>query len=75
MSAKSIKLMLVFVALQVISACETVRECEPNCPTDEEALAQAGAVRLEAQQVKARVSGKTEEWVHGGAYYHLDGVL
>jgi len=75
LSSNYVKLMLVFVALQVISACETVRECEPNCPTDEEALAQAGAVRLEAQQVKARVSGKTEEWVHGGAYYHLDGVL
>lgn len=75
MSVKYVKLILIVAAAQAILACETVRECAPNCPTDEEALAQAGAVRLQAQQVKARVSEKTEAWVHGGAYYHSDGAL
>lgn len=56
-------------------ACTAVRECPPYCATDEEILAQAGAVRLDAEQVRAHVSGYTEDWIHGGAYYHADGGL
>lgn len=75
MPEKHVKLMLVFIVTLVTAACETMRACAPNCPSDEEALVQAGAVRLTPDQVKARISGKTEDWVRGGAYYHVDGVL
>lgn len=53
-----------------ISACATV-----GGPGDEELLTQAGALRLNGDQVKAHVLGKTEEWIHGGAYYPELGKL
>lgn len=56
-------------------ACTPVRECPPYCATDEEILSQAGAVRLDTEQVRAHVSGSTEDWIHGGAFYHADGRL
>ena len=43
--------------------------------SDEDALTQDGASRLNAAQVKAHVTGKTEEWIHGGGYYLADGEL
>ena len=52
------------------SACTTVGGL-----SDEDALAQDGAVRLNGTQVKTHVTGKTEEWVHGGGYYLADGEL
>lgn len=52
------------------SACVTV-----SGTSDEEALTLAGATRLNPAQVKAQVSGKTEEWDHGGGYYMEDGKL
>ncbi|MCP4984249.1 MAG: hypothetical protein GY935_27555 [Gammaproteobacteria bacterium] len=67
-------LLLAFVLL--LSGCETVPTCMgSDCPSDEELLARTGAVRLTPDQVKTHVSGKTEEWVHGGAYYLPDGGL
>jgi hypothetical protein len=53
-----------------VSACAT-----PGGISDEDLLLQAGATRLNGEQVKAHVTGKTEEWIHGGAYYLADGVI
>ena len=53
-----------------LAACAT-----SNGISDEEALAAAGAVRLNNSEVKAHLTGKTEEWVHGGAYYQADGKI
>ena len=60
----------------LVSGCEHLQACKGiNCPSDEEILAQAGAVRLTPNQVKRRVLGNTEEWIHGGAYYVREGEL
>lgn len=53
-----------------VSACVTVSGL-----TDEEALTKAGATRLNATQVKAHVTGKSEAWTYGGAYYIAGGQL
>lgn len=53
----------------------TLAACATGGISDEEKLLQAGAVRLDAEQVKSHVSGKTEEWRHGGGYYKEDGSL
>ena len=71
-----LKLMLLLVLALLASACEFIQTCWGiDCPIDEETLVQAGAERLTADQVRARVAGNTEEWTHGGAYYHSDGKL
>lgn len=75
MLSKTFKLLLFILAALVAPACETVRECSPNCLSDEQILAKTGAQRLTPEQVRAHVSGKTEDWIHGGAYYHADGRL
>lgn len=75
MSAIHVKLLLVLAIVLGTAACETPRACGSKCPTDVEILEQEGAVRLTPNQVEAHVSGKTEDWVHGGAYYHPDGKL
>lgn len=49
------------------AACVTVVSL-----TDEESLTKAGATRLNPEQVKAHVTGKTEVWDRGGAYYMED---
>ncbi len=49
--------------------------CEVDCEADEQALAEQGAVRLGRDEVRAYVSDKTEQWTHGGAYYHDSGKL
>ena len=54
-------LTLVFLPLAV-TACAT-------SGPGEEALLQEGAVRLNPDQVRAHVTGKTESWRHGGGYY------
>jgi len=73
---KDLKLMLLLVLTLLASACETIQTCWGiNCPIDEETLVQTGAVRLTSDQVRARVAGNTEEWTHGGAFYHSDGKL
>lgn len=61
--------------LVLVSACTPARECPPYCASDEELLTQAGAVRLTPEQVRTHVSGYTEDWIHGGAFYHADGEL
>jgi hypothetical protein len=64
------KLSLALFLITTASACTTVGGL-----SDKEALIQAGASRLNATQVKAHVTGKTEEWRHGGGYYLADGEL
>jgi hypothetical protein len=75
MIRNALKTMLILAAALAAAACETVRPCAPNCPTDEQLLAESGAVRLTPGQVRTHVEEKTEGWVHGGAYYHADGSL
>jgi hypothetical protein len=69
MIATTVKLISGFVLVVAASACATTGI------SDEETLANAGAVRLSSSQVKERVTGKTEQWVHGGAYYQPDGKI
>ena len=53
----------------------TLLACDRSGLRDEESLRQAGAVRLDPEQVKAHVTGKTEAWRHGGGYYQADGSI
>ncbi len=64
------KRLLILVLAIGASACITV-----TGTPDEDALKRAGATRLSPDQVKAHVTGKTEEWQHGGAYYGENGEL
>lgn len=45
------------------------------CATIEQKMVESGATRLDAQQVKSHVVGKTERWSKGGGYYRPDGTL
>jgi hypothetical protein len=72
---KLLRPLLIIVAAGFGQACETIRDCAPNCPSDEHILVQTGAERLTAEQVRARVTGNTENWIYGGAYYHADGRI
>ncbi len=60
----------VIMLLAALAACTTT-----GGPSDEELLLEAGATRLDGDEVKARVTGKTEEWLRGGAYYREDGSI
>jgi len=62
--------LLLLILTAGVSACVTVSGI-----SDEIALTEAGATRLDAAQVKAHVTGKTEEWLRGGAFYMADGGL
>jgi hypothetical protein len=70
METKIVKRFLILIIVIGVSACVTV-----SGTPDEEALTEAGATRLSPAQVKAHVTGKTEVWSHGGAYYMEDGKL
>ena len=70
MQAKIAKRLLTLILAIGASACVTV-----SGTSDEEALTLAGATRLNPEQVKAHLTGKTEEWDRGGAYYMQDGQL
>jgi hypothetical protein len=72
---KTLKIPLIVAVALFIQACESLRDCYPNCPSDEQVLTQAGARQLTAEEVRAHVTGKTEDWLHGGAYYHPDGRI
>ena len=62
--------------LTLLSACDSLRDCPGgNCPSDEEVLARAGAVRMTPDEVRARNIGYTEQWLRGGAYYREDGTM
>ncbi|MCP4335458.1 MAG: DUF995 domain-containing protein [Gammaproteobacteria bacterium] len=70
MQAKIAKRFLILILAVGASSCVTVSGI-----SDEVALTEAGATRLNPAQVKAHVTGKTEEWDRGGAYYMEDGQL
>ena len=70
MQTKMTKRFLILFLAVGTSACITV-----SGTSDEEGLTLAGATRLNPAQVKAHVTGKTEEWDRGGAYYMEDGQL
>lgn len=73
MLTRSLKILLVALVAVAGSACESSR-CV-NCPSDEELLAREGALRLTPEEVRTHVSGNTEGWVAGGAYYDPGGGL
>jgi len=69
---------LVFVSVVAlsVSGCETIEvECLLECMTSGEKPIEDGATRLSKDQVKTHISGKTEVWFKGGAYYSPDGEL
>lgn len=70
MQAQLCKSIWITIFSLVVAGCAT-----SGGPSDEETLTAAGAVRLNGEQVKAHVTGKTEAWLHGGAYYMADGRL
>jgi hypothetical protein len=70
MIATTAKLISGFILVVAVSACAT-----NSGLNDEAALAAAGAIRLNGSEVKARLIGKTEEWLRGGAYYQADGKI
>ena len=72
---KSLGTAVILATALLVAACETKRPCDPNCPTDEQLLAEAGAMRLTPAQVREHVVDRTEGWIHGGAFYHPDGKL
>ena len=43
--------------------------------TPVEILIQEGATRLNGDQARAHLSGRTEKWTKGGAYYGSDGKM
>ncbi len=45
------------------------------CATIEEKLAESGATRLNANQVKTLIVGNTEKWTKGGGYYNPNGTI
>ena len=47
----------------------------PTAASLEEKIISDGARQLNAAGVKAHLSGKTQQWSNGGAYYHPDGAL
>ena len=69
MIATTVKLISGIAFVVAVSACAT------SGMSDGESLAQAGAMRLDASQIKTHLSGKTEVWFHGGAYYQADGKI
>ncbi len=72
------KIISVIVPLAwLLGACAQMpwERCKIDCEEDGAILAEAGAVRLGRDEVRAHVTDKTEQWVHGGAYYHENGRL
>lgn len=47
----------------------------PRAASLEERITNDGAVRLDREQATAHLSGKTQQWANGGAYFHPDGRL
>ena len=76
MLRKNIVLIFVSVVALSISGCETLQlECLLECMTGGVKPIEDGATRLNPDQVKIHISGNTEIWFKGGAYYSPDGEL
>lgn len=70
MQKEMAKRFLILILAIGSAACVTV-----SGTSDEEALTRAGATRLSPDEVQAHLTGKTEQWDKGGAYYMEDGKL
>jgi len=66
------KLLLVIAVSAGLLACATVAKLERQ---QEQQLIDAGATVLSRQQVIEYLSGKTQQWENGGAYFRPDGVV
>ena len=67
-----LKILLVVAVSVGLLACATVDKLERQ---QEQQLIDAGATVLSRQQVIDYLSGKTQEWENGGAYFRPDGVV
>ena len=70
MQTETMKRLSIVILTLALGACVSIYGLE-----DEEALTKAGAKRLNPEEVKAHVTGKTEEWLRGGGYYGENGEL
>ncbi len=77
MLQRVVRLLSVVTFAWLLTACAELpwERCQIDCEEDGLALAKSGAVRLGPDEVRAHVTDKTEQWVHGGAYYHESGRL
>jgi hypothetical protein len=66
------KIILVIAMSVGLLACATVEKLERQ---QEQQLVDAGATVLSRQQVTTYLSGKTQQWENGGAYFRPDGVV
>lgn len=66
------KILLVIAVSVGLLACATVDKLERQ---QERQLIDAGATVLSRQQIVEYLSGKTQEWENGGAYFRPDGVV
>ena len=65
MLKSKVNLALIMIVTLGLSACASM----------EEKMMEAGATRLDGAQATAFISGKTEKWTKGGAYYNPNGTL
>ena len=65
MNPHKTKLLITSILALTLTACATI----------EEKLTENGATRLDAQQVKSHIAGKTEKWSKGAGYYNPNGTL
>jgi len=66
------KIVLVMAVSLGLLACATVEKLERQ---QEQQLIDSGATRLSREQVIEHLSGKTQQWENGGAYFISDGTV
>jgi hypothetical protein len=74
------RFIFILVGALALTACETLeggleRADNAFLKRDPQALIDAGATRLNADQARAHVTGNTEFWDEGAVYYIADGKL
>ena len=71
MEKRAAKLVVVFTVSFYLLACAAT----PKPGLLEQWLISAEAERLNAEQARSHLSGNTQEWANGGAYFHPDGKV
>lgn len=61
--------------LLIVAVAFGLLACATGNPTLEERVVADGAVRMSAAEITEYLSGNTEEWSNGGAYFHENGRL
>lgn len=60
--------------LFIAALCLGLLACATSNPLEKQ-LRDQGATRLDAGQVRTHLSGKTQQWENGGAYFQADGTV